>query len=130
MTAAAPLHTRKLLVFLFLCVNARLVVVLLAWLATRVAHPLALPLAGVLLGLGPGLAFALRFLRSSSNAPGAVFGDPAWWHPLRAVHAATYGLFGVLAIMRVRWAWAVLLVDVTIGIVAFAAHYGLVAPQG
>jgi hypothetical protein len=123
MAAAPQLHARKLAVFMFLCVNARLVVALLAFLATRAKQPWVLPLAGVLLGLAPGIAFMARFLASSADAPGAVFGDPAWWHPLRPVHGALYLAFGVLALMRVRWAWAVLLADVALGMAAFAVHY-------
>jgi hypothetical protein len=123
MAAASELHARKLAVFMFLCVNARLVVVLLAFLATRAKQPWVLPLAAVVLGLGPGIAFMTRFLTSSERAPGAVFGDPAWWHRLRPVHGALYLTFGVLALMRVRWAWAVLLADVAIGMAAFAVHY-------
>jgi hypothetical protein len=123
-TEGGGLHARKLATFLFLCVNARLLLVLLAFLATRAAGRWVLPAAGIVLGIGPGLAFMHRFLTSSADAPGAVFGDPAWWHRMRAVHSALYLAFGVLALLRVQWAWAVLLLDVVVGMVAFGAHYG------
>jgi hypothetical protein len=124
--SGTPLHVRKLAVFFFLCVNARLLLALLAFVATRAPQPWVLPIAGVILGLLPGIAFLVRFATSSARAPGAVFGDPAWWHPLRAVHGAMFLTFGILALLRVRWAWAVLLADVAIGLAAFAIHYGRV----
>lgn len=116
---AAPSLAKRSLVFFGACVSTRL---LFAVVAAKV--PLHwLPFLGAL-ALVPAVGFMHVFL-AKKNRRGAVFKGPAWWDGLRPVHSLLYLAFAVLAMLRVREAWMLLVADVMIGVIAFTAHYSI-----
>lgn len=108
--------TKRLLLFLFGCMGARLG---LAWLAY--AFPAQLPLMGAL-ALVPALGFFVIWAGDLRKTGPEVFGDRIWWNDLRPVHAVLYATFAALALHRVPQAWVVLLLDAAVGFAAWAWH--------
>lgn len=117
----APSFALRALLFFGVCVLLR------AGFALAAAKvPLGwLQLLGVA-ALGPAVGFFYIYA-ARRNRLGAVFGEPAWWDPLRPVHGALYLAFALLAIARVRQAWVALAADVALGAAAFLVHYASAA---
>ena len=78
------------------------------------------------LTLIPGLGFAIIYLFKLRKTGAEVFGNKIWWNNLRPIHATLYLLFSYLAINKNKNSWYVLLLDVTIGAIAFLNHHKLV----
>jgi nicotinamide riboside transporter PnuC len=72
--------------------------------------------------------FSMLFYRKymkhfTQTAQVGLFGGTVWWNDMRLLHSVIYGLFGALAILNAPHAWALLLMDVVLGIVAVGHHY-------
>ena len=109
---------KRILLFLFGCIGARLALVYVAKTISLQYLPV-LGYAALLVAIG----FMYFFITGTRQTGAEVFGDKIWWNNLRPVHAALYGLFAYNAIQKNRNAWMFLLADVIIGIVAFVRHH-------
>ena len=109
---------KRILLFLFGCIGARLALVYVA----KTISLQYLPFLGYA-ALLPAIGFMYFFITGTRQTGAEVFGDKIWWNNLRPVHAALYGLFAYNAINKNKEAWMFLLVDVLIGIVAFVRHH-------
>jgi hypothetical protein len=106
-------------VLFFACIAARLVLVLLAMTVSQLGlRIMAVGATGIAIG------FMVIFLGGYRKTGLETGGKPIWWNHLRPVHALLYGLFAYLAWTGQRaWAWKVLLLDVTVGTLAFTLHH-------
>ena len=109
---------KRILLFLFGCIGARLALVYVA----KTISLQYLPVLGYA-ALLPAIGFMYFFITGTRQTGAEVFGDKIWWNNLRPVHAALYGLFAYNAVNKNKNAWMFLLVDVLIGIVAFVRHH-------
>jgi hypothetical protein len=106
------------LYFLVGCIGARLLLVYLA----KSINIKYLPYLGYVALLPVfGILYIYFFNGRKSNK--GVFGEDIWWQDLRPVHATTWFLFAIFAIMKKSFAWIFLLVDVVISLVAFLTHH-------
>lgn len=110
--------TKRILLFLILCIGARSTLVYLAYtLPTKYLRWM-----GYLLLL-PAMGFSYLFLTNSRKKGPETFGSPIWWNYLRPVHAILYFIAGYYAINEdSEKATTVLLIDVIIGLIGFF-HY-------
>jgi Trk-type K+ transport system membrane component len=46
-----------------------------------------------------------------------------WWNSLRPLHGTLYLLAGVLLLLKYSYAWAIILLDLAIGLTAFTLHH-------
>jgi hypothetical protein len=105
---------RKLL-FLFGCLPIRILYIYLAKKATlNLLYYLGI------IAIAIGISF---FYHSKFGNKTGFFGGKAWWHPVRNMHGLLWVLFGVLAIMKKKRAYIVLIIDVIVGIITFINNY-------
>ena len=115
----SPIQKRFLL-FLLLCIPARLGLTALAKFI-----PLNyLQVMGVVY-LVIGVSFLYLNLFNKRLTGVETGGDIIWWNDLRPVHGFLAIIFAILAISKVRDAWIVLLVDTLIGLIAFLVYHSL-----
>lgn len=102
--------------FLFYCLPARLLLVLLAYLVgnkyTQYKNVTAI--------LAICVALGLTYAEFYGNPVGA-FGSKRYWPGF--IHGALYLLFGVMLFMCPKHAWVVLLTDIIIGTGVVLKHY-------
>jgi hypothetical protein len=110
---------KRLLLFLGGCIPARL---LLA--ATAKYLPVYyLPYMG-LVTLGIAIGFLYLYFTGKRRVGLETQGAPIWWLRFRIVHGLLYLLFSLMAFMRMKKAYIVLLIDTFIGFVLFLRqHY-------
>jgi hypothetical protein len=106
----------RILLFLFGCMTARILLALLAKYLT----PTYLQIMGVLT-LIP--AFGMMYLFFFGKKKAGAFGGKLWWNNMRMVHGLIYLIFSICAIMKKSWSWMILMFDVVIGLTAFLVHY-------
>ncbi len=109
---------KRIVLFLTGCIGSRLALVY----AARTATPHMLEVLGALAIL-PAIGFFYIYATGSRKTGPEVFGDRIWWNHLRPFHGAMYALFAVLALFGFPHAWTILLVDVLVGLAAFAHHH-------
>ena len=80
-----------------------------------------LPMLAVI-ALIPTIGFAYNYFSNSPKVGG--FGGLAWWAPMRIVHATMFLLFTIGAANRNQNAWALLAVDVVIGVISHISLKG------
>ena len=117
--SVSPIQKRFLL-FLLLCIPARLVI-------TAVAKymPLKyLPILGAIFII-IGVSFLYLNLFNKRLTGLETGGDVIWWNDLRPVHGFLAILFGILAMSKVRDAWVVLLIDTIFGFVSFITYHSI-----
>ena len=107
---------RRFLTFIFGCIGLRL---LLVHVIRKVKKDY-LPILGYL-GLFIALGFCFTYF--SGKKRGSTFGQKAWWHRLRLVHAFFYFWFARLAIQKKSNAYIPLLLDVTFGFTSFIVYH-------
>ena len=56
-----------------------------------------------------------RFFTNKPNSKGS-FGQSVWWNKMRVVHSLIWIAFGVLALLKNKYAYLLLLLDVLVGI--------------
>lgn len=108
----------RLLLFVFGCTTIRLALVF----AVRLTPARYLPYLGYP-ALLPACGFAYIFLSGCRSTGPEVFGGAIWWNSLRPLHAALYFVFAAMAIGERPEAYIPLLVDVTLGFLAFACYH-------
>ncbi len=108
-------ETKRIALFLIGCMGARSLLVYLAYQKSTRKY-VAFFTALVAIG------FMYIYLTGSRKKGPEVFGDRIWWNDLRPVHATLYAT-AALMIWTNRYAndaWKVLLLDLFIGLFAFA----------
>ena len=103
--------------FLFGCMGTRLAV---TWMAWKASAPQLYAMGLVALAISVGF-FVIWATGSRTTGP-ETFGERIWWNDLRPVHSALWGLFAWMALNGNHDAWKVLLLDVTIGFLAWLQH--------
>jgi hypothetical protein len=114
------LQWRPILLFLFGCVPARIMVAL----STTCLPPLLV--AAVL--LVPAVAWVYLWGAGARlGVQAETFGAPLWWNTLRPVHAAMYVAAAAVLVLTPRRTLArgILLVDVFVGVVAHVVHHAV-----
>lgn len=104
----------RALLFLVGCIGVRLGIVY----AAKTASSRALTYMSVP-ALAIGIGFLTIYVMGWRQTGIEVHGERIWWNTLRPVHALLWISFGVCALMKVRRAWVILLLDTLIGLVAF-----------
>ena len=113
------MQTKRLALFLFGCIGARLLLVQLARM------PLTRHYVGIF-ALLVAIGFWTIYLTHSRTTGPEVFGEKIWWNDLRPVHGTLYAIAAWMILrgneaVRSK-AWMVLLLDVMIGLAAFVQH--------
>ena len=109
---------KRIFIFLFGCMTVRLLLVYLAkTLSTKYLKYMGY------IALLPAIGFAYIFITGSRKTGAEVFGDKIWWNNLRPFHSLLYFTFAYLAITSSKKAYIPLLIDVTIGLVAFLVYH-------
>ena len=118
------MEKRRIMVFLFGCILARLLLVLLAKKLdkkyVKIMGYIALPI---------GLSFMYLYFIGNARADSQLewLGDKKiWWNDLRPVHGTLYLLFSLYAIQQKDYAWIVLLVDFMIGLSSWLVHHKII----
>tara|TARA_B100000674_G_C37253574_1_gene651285 strand:+ start:177 stop:518 length:342 start_codon:yes stop_codon:yes gene_type:complete len=105
----------RILLFFSGCVIARLAFIYVA----KIVNIKILKLLSI-----PALLIGISFIyQSIKNKKKGAFGGDAWWSSLRNIHSFLWILFAILAINKVRKAYIVLIIDLTVGIISFINHY-------
>lgn len=105
---------RKLL-FIFACLPIR---ILYIYLAKKASLKYLFYLGIIAIMIGTSFIY-----QSKKGKKTGGFGGPAWWHPVRNIHGILWILFGILAVMRKKQAYVVLIIDIIIGIITFINNY-------
>jgi hypothetical protein len=109
---------KRMLLFLIGCIGTRLLFVYIA----KKSNPQILKYMGYI-ALLPAIGFMYIFLTGSRKTGPEVFGEQIWWNNLRPLHSLLYFIFAYHAILGHKSAWMYLMVDVTIGLIAFLLHH-------
>jgi len=104
--------------FLFGCISARIALVIISANMNKVY----LPYLGFLT-LIPAIGFSIIYFLKLRQTGLEVFGDKIWWNSLRPIHSLLYLIFSIMAFYRNVNAYKILLLDVSIGIIAFLYHH-------
>lgn len=115
------MQTKRIIVFLFGCILARTILVIIAKNIDKKYLEL-LGYASILIGL----SFMYLYFIGNARADAQLewLGDKkVWWNDLRPIHGGLYILFGALAIKQKECAWIVLLIDVIIGLLSWLIHH-------
>ena len=109
---------KRIIAFLLGCIGARLALVLIA---KNIDNEL-LPYLGYL-SILPAFGFMYIYLTGSRKTGPEVFGEKIWWNNLRPIHSILYFMFAYSAIMKKRYSWIFLLIDVVFGLVMFSLNH-------
>ena len=105
----------RILLFFFGCVIVRLAFIYIA----KIVNVKILKLLAI-----PALLIGISFIyQSIKNKKKGAFGGDTWWSSLRNIHSFLWILFAFLAINKIRKAYIVLIIDLSIGIIAFINNY-------
>jgi hypothetical protein len=118
------LQTKRIIVFLFGCILARIVLV---FLAKNMGKEYLKNMGYIAILVG--LSFWYLYIIGNAKADAQLewLGDKkVWWNDLRPVHGTLYLLFGLLAIKQKDYAWMILAVDVIIGLISWLIHHKII----
>ena len=99
--------------FLIGCIGIRILLTVLA----KIASTEILKIMGYL-ALIPALGFILIYL-GNLRETGFEAGGKIWWNKLRPIHGILYLLFALYAIKGEKFAWSILGLDVTVGLIVW-----------
>ena len=97
--------TQRLLLFIFLCIPFRLLLVTMAKRASD-DNLKKMGLAALVISLG-------FFYQNYKNGKIGAFGEPVWWN--RMAHSVLHMLFAIAAIHGKDYSWMLLMADITLG---------------
>jgi len=103
------------LILFSVCIAVRIIIAYVAYLAT----PPYLRYMGYIAIL-PILDHLYLFFKDTRKK--GFFGGEVWWNYVRPIHVVLYTLFAYNAIQGNHQAWIYLLLDVLVGLLAFAHH--------
>ena len=107
---------KRILLFFCGCIVLRSLFVYIA----KTLESKYLPIVGAIaLLISIRLAYLFIFGKSTIGA----FGGPIWWNNFRLVHSIIYFIFAICAILKKRWSYIILILDVIIAITVFTIHY-------
>jgi hypothetical protein len=109
---------KRLFMFLGGCIPARLFLTAVA----KYSPVYYLPYMA-LITLGISLGFLYLYFTGKRRSGPETQGAPIWWMKFRLFHGLMYLIFSLLAFMRVRTAYIILLVDTFVGLVLFFRHH-------
>jgi len=66
-----------------------------------------------------GIGFLYIYFTGSRQTGPEVFGEKIWWNDLRPLHGMLWISFAILASIKNKNAWILLLTDVIIGFITF-----------
>lgn len=105
--------TKRVLLFSFGCIVARLCIVYIAKEVTSLQFYLSL------IAIIIGIRFIYLYFYSPSLNQFEVLGiESVWWNHMRPIHGLLYLSYGILTLYQVKNTWILLLVDVIIGIIS------------
>ena len=107
---------KRLILFLVGCMGSR---VTLVWIAKN--YPRALFYMGIM-AVGISFGFMYIWVNGLRKTGIETLGEKIWWNDLRPLHSILWGIFAVMAFQGNQNAWKVLLLDVTIGFLAWLNH--------
>ena len=114
------MQTKRIIVFLFGCILARTILVLMAKNLNKeylkIMGYLALPI---------GLSFIYLYFFGNQRADSQLewLGDKKiWWNQMRLVHGLIWLLFAVLAFTKFNYSWIILAIDTLIGLSVWILH--------
>ena len=107
---------KRLILFLVGCMGSR---VTLVWIAKN--YPRALFYMGIM-AVGISCGFMYIWVNGLRKTGIETLGEKIWWNDLRPLHSILWGIFAVMAFQGNQNAWKVLLLDVTIGFLAWLNH--------
>ena len=110
--------TKRFILFLFGCIAARVIFVLIA----KYIDSKYLPYLGAL-ALLTSVSFLIIYFSGLRKTGPETFGKKIWWNNLRPVHATMYLIFAVLAFNKNKNSWVPLAIDVIIGFLAFINYH-------
>lgn len=115
------MQLKRLLVYLIGCIGSR---TLLTYVAKTI-NPDYLPyMGGLALPIAIGFIYIYIFGSESADKQLEWTGDKTvWWNDLRIVHGINYLIFAILAVQKSQYAWMVLGLDVSIGLIAWIVHH-------
>ena len=111
---------KRMLLFLFICIPVRILMVLFV----KHIDKNKLPYLGVL-GLFPAIGFSIIYLGNYRKTGPETFGRQIWWNSLRPIHAALYFLFSFMAVQKNKNSWKPLLIDVIVGLNSFILYHSM-----
>jgi hypothetical protein len=109
---------KRFILFIFGCILVRILIAI----SVHLIDPEYLPFVGWI-ALIPAMGWIMIYATGSRKTGMEVMGDVIWWNDLRIFHAATYGIFSILAMNKNKYSWIVLLFDVMIGLAGFINHH-------
>jgi hypothetical protein len=112
-----PLQHRFLL-FLGGCIPARLALTALAKYIPSYYLPYM-----TLITFPIAIGFLYLYFTGKRRTGVETQGAPIWWMPFRMLHGLSYLLFSILALMRMKDAYIVLLLDTLLGLFLFLNHH-------
>ena len=107
---------KRLILFLVGCMGSR---VALVWIAKN--YPRVLFYIGIM-AVGISFGFMYIWVNGLRKTGIETLGEKIWWNDLRPLHSILWGIFAVMAFQGNQNAWKVLLLDVTIGFLAWLNH--------
>ena len=117
------METKRFLVFLLGCIGTRLSLSMLAKYITIDYLPF---LAIITIPISISFMYLYIFGNDRADRQLEWLGDKKiWWDDLRPVHSILFMLFSIMAINKSSYSWIVLLLDTTIGLVAWLNHHKL-----
>lgn len=113
--------TKRLLLFLIGCIGSRTALTILA----KNIDSNYLPYIGYVTMI-MALSFFYIYIFGSERADRQLEWDnekTVWWNDFRVVHGLLYLAFSVSAIQKYSNSWIFLLIDTTIGLIAWSIHH-------
>ena len=107
---------KRLILFLVGCMGSR---VALVWIAKN--YPRVLFYMGIM-AVCISFGFMYIWVNGLRKTGIETLGEKIWWNDLRPLHSILWGIFAVMAFQGNQNAWKVLLLDVTIGFLAWLNH--------
>ena len=110
------LNIKRTLLFLFICLGLRSA---LTYLSSILSSENLFYLGFLTLTLAIGFLY-LFISKTRLNAGEA--GGNTWWHNFRLVHGLLYLLFSIMAFMKNKNSWMILMADTILGFVLFLCY--------
>ena len=109
---------KRILLFLGLCIPARIGLVFLA----KMLPNQYLPYMGAVT-LIPAMAFLIIYLFDLRKTGMETFNQPIWWNQLRPVHSILYGSFSYMAYNQHKYSYIPIAIDTILGLCSFLYYH-------
>ena len=109
---------KRIVLFLGGCIPARLLLTAVA----KYSPVYYLPYIGMVT-LVIAIGFLYLYFTGKRRTGAETQGAPIWWMKMRIFHGLMYLLFSIMAFMRMKNAYIVLLLDTLVGLLLFLNHH-------